>query len=641
MEQVPDSKCNISNSGRNGAAETLMLLVRTEDDSNPSTKQRESLALRMDIAENNPELSGEDFDGIGTSSPGTRTKDSFKQERNVKVSVSTNKHSDSLGVLPACKSVNQSSGRGSDTMTLLDSNSEEVRNCLDLETYGCYARVGGVWFHAKTLRLLSGCRSIHEVLLVDHDEIHEIQSSDLINHFGDISLEDKVDGYLVEKLKSKNLSSEDKLLVAQFQVENSEFDIKKSWEAGKKCFAVWSEDSTWYNARILDNDKVLKKITVQFTDYGNDDIVSYDNVVEHFYCISDTDRIDPYIMEGGVNVPDTGTKNIYGQGQHIIRNQDNSLVSTGCSASVENSLDVNGNHRIMASSDCFKDSAETMVSNIYEPCESTASGSAASISVMSVNTKLNFLSLPRILQKKFEIFNVAGPVGVAVLPGTETILVACRTTNQVLKFARNGDCIGRLQEKRRLSQPTDIRLMSSGNILLRDSSGIQMFDSRCEFVKNIGDLQMNKYFGLAESEDHIITINSNSGGYGRVTEAGKTDLFYFNKVSGELDLRVIMDDIIGERENSHLTNLAYDDGRLYVIDMKDDRIYCLSCEDGEDQAGVFGDSEVLDEPSCMIVDDYGTMMITDSRSNRLLLFDTNWKYCGEVKVAKVMTDFLT
>ena len=102
-----------------------------------------------------------------------------------------------------------------------------------------------------------------------------------------------------------------------------------------------------------------------------------------------------------------------------------------------------------------------------------------------------------------------------------------------------------------------------------------------------------------------------------------------------------MDDIIGERENSHLTNLAYDDGRLYVIDMKDDRIYCLSCEDGEDQAGVFGDSEVLDEPSCMIVDDYGTMMITDSRSNRLLLFDTNWKYCGEVKVAKVMTDFLT
>ena len=100
MEQVPDSKCNISNSGRNGAAETLM---------------RESLALRMDIAENNPELSGEDFEGIGTSSPGTRTKDSFKQERNVKVSVSTNKHSDSLGVLPACKSVNQSSGRGSDT----------------------------------------------------------------------------------------------------------------------------------------------------------------------------------------------------------------------------------------------------------------------------------------------------------------------------------------------------------------------------------------------------------------------------------------------------------------------------------------------------------------------------------------------
>ena len=296
--QVPDSKCNISNSGRNGSA---------EEDSCPSTEQQETLALRMDIAENIPELSGEEFDGNGTSSPGTWTKDSFEKEGDVKVSVSINEDSDSLGLLPACKSVKQSSGRGSDTMTLLDSNSEEVRNYLDLETYGCYARIGGVWFHAKTVRIVSGCRSIHEVLLVDHDEIHEIQSSDLINHFGDISLDDKVDSYLVEKLKSKNLSSEDKLLVAQFQiqVENSEIDIKKSWEAGKKCFAVWSEDSTWYNARILHNDKVLKKITVQFTDYGNDDIVSYDNAVEHFDCITDTDRIDPYIMESGVDVDDS------------------------------------------------------------------------------------------------------------------------------------------------------------------------------------------------------------------------------------------------------------------------------------------------------------------------------------------------
>ena len=152
---------------------------------------------------------------------------------------------------------------------------------------------------------------------------------------------------------------------------------------------------------------------------------------------------------------------------------------------------------------------------------------------------------------------------------------------------------------------------------------------------------MNKYFGLAESEDHIITINLNSGGHGRITEAGKTDVFYFDKVSGNLDLRVVMDDVIGEKENSQLTNLACDDGRLYVIDKKDNRIYCLSLEDGEDQATAFGDSVVLDNPSCMIVDDYGTMMITDSGSNRLLLFDTNLKYCGELKVSKVLTDFQT
>ena len=100
-----------------------------------------------------------------------------------------------------------------------------------------------------------------------------------------------------------------------------------------------------------------------------------------------------------------------------------------------------------------------------------------------------------------------------------------------------------------------------------------------------------------------------------------------------------MDDIIGERKDSNLTSVAYDDGRLYVVDMMDNRIYCLSIEEGEDQARVFEDTQVLDKPSCMIVDDYGTMMITDSGSNRLLLFETNLKYCGDVKVGKVLNYF--
>ena len=613
-QEVPDS--NIC-----GLAETPE--IEKSDKPEPSTDHGESLAPRMDSADQIIPDPG----GIGASTPEAGSQELSEDVTNI-ASVSPSRKV----VLSACKSEKLSSGCGSNnTGSLLDSNSEEVRSYLDLETYGCYARVGGVWFHAKTLRLVSGCRSIHEVLLVDHDEIHEIQSSDLMNHFRDISMDDKVDSCLVEKLKGQKLSKDDALLVAQFQTENSEFDIKKSWEAGMKCFAVWSEDSTWYNAIILDNDKVYKKITVRFTDYGNDDIVSYNNVVANFNCINDIERIDPYILERDEYVPEAGSNN-----------GDSFKPSTECS--VRTSLDVNANQQpIMTnSSDITKDSVKTpTATHIYEPSESTVSATSEmldSISVRSVNTKLNFLSLSGVLQKKFEISNVAGPVGVVVLPDTETILVACRSADQVLQFSRNGDCVGKLLGKRSLSQPTNIRLMNSGNILLRDGSGIQMFDSQCKFVKSIGDLQQNKYFGLAESEDHIITINSNSGENEseKVTEAGKTDLFYFNKVTGELDLRVIMDDIIGERKHSHLTNVAYDDGRLYVIDMKDNRIYCLSIEDGEDQAAVFGDAEVLDQPSSMIVDDYGTMMITDSGSNRLLLFETNWKYCGDVKVRLIL-----
>ena len=621
-EPIPDSSILLSLEP--GATETLETLG--PDESNSITEKGESFSPGMDDSKQIPDQRFRD----SHPSPVTRTPDSTELEEDVIVSTKDvmvsplrRKDSQAIGGLPTLKSEKLSSGRGGshNAGSLLDSNSEEVRNYLDLDTYGCYARVRGVWFHAKTLRLLSGSRSIHEVLLVDYDEIHEIQSSDLVNHYRDISLEDKVDSCLVEKLRRQKLSTDDALLVAQFKIEKSEYDIKKSWEAGKKCLAVWSEDSIWYNAIILENDKVFKRITVRFTDYGNDDIVSYNNVVANFNCITDIGRIDPYILSRGDYVPEAERTNDDGP-------------------NLRTSLDVSVNqHPVLTNSlDCFK-----TPTHIFEPSESSVSAISEiqdSVSV-TVNSKVNFLSLPGILKKKFEISNVAGPVGVVVLPGTEIILVACRTANRVLKFSRNGDCIGSLMGKRSLSQPTDLRLMKSGNILLRDGSGIQMFDSQCEFVKNIGDVQINKYLGLAESEDHIITINSNSGGtsHGIVTEAGKTDIFYFNKLTGDLDLRVIMDDIIGERKDSNLTSVAYDDGRLYVVDMMDNRIYCLSIEEGEDQARVFEDTQVLDKPSCMIVDDYGTMMITDSGSNRLLLFETNLKYCGDVKVGKVLNYF--
>ena len=119
---------------------------------------------------------------------------------------------------------------------------------------------------------------------------------------------------------------------------------------------------------------------------------------------------------------------------------------------------------------------------------------------------------------------------------------------------------------------------------------------------------------------------------GRETEAGKTDLFYFNKVSGELDLRVLMEDVTGDKENSSLRNLAYQDGKLYVVDMIDSCIYRLAIEDGEEEVARFGDAEVLNKPSSLIVDDYGNTMVTDSGSNRLLLFDADMMYCGDVKV---------
>ena len=80
------------------------------------------------------------------------------------------------GVSPVCKSEKHSSASGWDA-DILSSNSDEVRNFLDPDTFGCYARVRDVWYNAKTLRLVKGCtKIIQEVCILQRVVKHLIQT---------------------------------------------------------------------------------------------------------------------------------------------------------------------------------------------------------------------------------------------------------------------------------------------------------------------------------------------------------------------------------------------------------------------------------------------------------------------------------
>ena len=100
-----------------------------------------------------------------------------------------------------------------------------------------------------------------------------------------------------------------------------------------------------------------------------------------------------------------------------------------------------------------------------------------------------------------------------------------------------------------------------------------------------------------------------------------------------------MDDLIRGQTDSFCRQVVYDtnEDRLYILDKGQNRIFCVYEDDGEESAGVIGDFTVPGEyefkkPSSLLVDDYGTMIITDSGNNRLVLVDAEWNYCGEVLV---------
>jgi len=68
------------------------------------------------------------------------------------------------------------------------------------------------------------------------------------------------------------------------------------WTPGDFCFAKWEEDNIWYNAKVLLYFDAEKKYSVQFTDYGNEDLVGTNNMVKKCTDIPEGELIDDYVL---------------------------------------------------------------------------------------------------------------------------------------------------------------------------------------------------------------------------------------------------------------------------------------------------------------------------------------------------------
>ena len=387
--------------------------------------------------------------------------------------------------------------------------------------------------------------------------------------------EEKVDSDVLQN-NDINIFSEDGESHQQPSICNASKDIQIS----DACFAKWS-DGAWYRAQILSTQGNF--VNVLFTDWGNTDTVSMDVVVKSFQDIPSNSEICPLALE---------------------------------------------------TYSAYKGLDEVDINFLL-------------INYPSIREKDPLSRGREPLKKKFDI-KIKAPIGIAMLTDNETLLVASREDNTVYMYSREGKCLGQVRGNRAFSNPTDILVMKSGHFIVRDGEGLQMFSHCGEFVCRIGEMYKDSYFGVTEDEFNIITINCNNKAEKikdedlnakNVTEPGHTDVFFFDKESRQLVRKMEMDDLIRGQTDSFCRQVVYDtnEDRLYILDKGQNRIFCVYEDDGEESAGVIGDFTVPGEyefkkPSSLLVDDYGTMIITDSGNNRLVLVDAEWNYCGEVLV---------
>merc|ERR1719300_624999 len=251
----------------------------------------------------------------------------------------------------------------------------------------------------------------------------------------------------------------------------------------------------------------------------------------------------------------------------------------------------------------------------------------------------------------FKLNTVYKPLHVAML-ADKSFAVVCESINHVLRFDTNGCLVGNIASDWKFSNPSELLLLSSGELVVRDDDGLQLFEkdylSYYSFTCFLAKNNIISCVGLAEDQHgHVITINNNFQQYeykNSVTSLGTTDIFFIDKVSTNVYKRFEMFDLITaareqfEMSTSKCSLLAYSNGKVYVGDTAMCCIFSLE-EDGESE--IFGNMGCGDgefrEPSGIVFDDEGNMIISDSINNTLQIFDTNGQFLGYVKVDQSLT----
>jgi len=122
--------------------------------------------------------------------------------------------------------------------------------------------------------------------------IAELNVDRALVHFTDYGNEDyiKMDSILLNREDIPKDSEVDINVHNLSRSKNHEVMIR----SGDKCVALWQEDGVWYNATVLE--VINERALIQFTDYGNEDMVKISSILTNPKNIPKDAEIDQYVL---------------------------------------------------------------------------------------------------------------------------------------------------------------------------------------------------------------------------------------------------------------------------------------------------------------------------------------------------------
>ncbi|XP_023221579.1 uncharacterized protein LOC111623290 [Centruroides sculpturatus] len=210
--------------------------------------------------------------------------------------------------------------------------------------------------------------------------------------------------------------------------------------------------------------------------------------------------------------------------------------------------------------------------------------------------------------------DLKNPIGVAVTNNKDVVI--CDTGNHrvwiVDETGKTKAIFNTTDRGKSLRRPSAVVILQNGDLVIKDSNSLHFYDSNGIFMKSIGNRILNRPFGLVLTENEkLVTL----------CESRHPKLFVFNK-DGQLESKSFYQPLLNRPENSKCRFMATYKNELVVSDLGLSTMYKTNLL-GE-QIQVFGSygrtPGNFNEPSGIALDSKGTMLIGDSRNDRIQNF---------------------